>query len=126
MIFKIMLTTKGESEITLACYFMRMASLYIGIQPKQRYAFFAHVFNTSDGPWDPQSPELEDCYCRNHSLSGNSVSMRHLMLQLFCSLEKRKMRAGLRADYSFLMRGVEGQATVIGHKRVAWSCIRGG
>ena len=24
-------------------------------------AFFASVFNTDDGPWDPQSPVFEDC-----------------------------------------------------------------
>ena len=92
MIFKIMLTTKGESEITLACYFMRMASLYIGIQPKQRYAFFAHVFNTSDGPWDPQSPELEDLDCSNNKFPpspkfGGTYCFNWMCISLGISME---------------------------------------
>lgn len=32
-------------------------------------AFFASVFNTSDGPWDLQSPELKDCNQRERMIN---------------------------------------------------------
>ncbi|KAK4830736.1 LOW QUALITY PROTEIN: hypothetical protein QYF61_013186 [Mycteria americana] len=35
-------------------------------------AFFASVFNTDDGPYDPQSPVLEDCDCGNDKLPPDS------------------------------------------------------
>ena len=35
-------------------------------------AFFASVFHTDDGPWDPQSPVLEDLDWGNDKLPANS------------------------------------------------------
>jgi len=35
-------------------------------------AFFASVFNTNDGAWDPWSPVLEDCDWGDDKLQANS------------------------------------------------------
>lgn len=43
-------------------------------------AFFASVFNTGDGPWESQSPVLEDCDF--HRVEGGVVNS-HLTLNLF-------------------------------------------
>ena len=39
-------------------------------------------FNASDGPWDPWSPELEDCDCGNDKLPASSKRVQDLLLQL--------------------------------------------
>ncbi|KAK4807113.1 hypothetical protein QYF61_018454 [Mycteria americana] len=45
-------------------------------------AFFASVFNTDDGPWDPQSPVLEHHDWGNDKLPADSELVRDLLLQL--------------------------------------------
>ncbi|KAK4807129.1 hypothetical protein QYF61_018470 [Mycteria americana] len=45
-------------------------------------AFFASVFNTNDGPWDPQSPVLEHHDWGNDKLPADSELVRDLLLQL--------------------------------------------
>ena len=45
-------------------------------------AFFFSVFNTDDGPGDPQSPVLEDCDWRDNKLPDNSELVQDLLLQL--------------------------------------------
>ncbi|KAK4807141.1 hypothetical protein QYF61_018482, partial [Mycteria americana] len=45
-------------------------------------AFFASVFNTNDGPWDPQSPVLEHHDWGHDKLPADSELVRDLLLQL--------------------------------------------
>lgn len=45
-------------------------------------AFFTSVFNTDDGPWDHQNPELKDYDCGNDKLPTSSNVMLDLLLQL--------------------------------------------
>ncbi|GAB0196742.1 hypothetical protein GRJ2_002139500 [Grus japonensis] len=45
-------------------------------------AFFASVFNTDDGLWDPSCPELEDCDCGNDKLPADSEIVQDLLLHL--------------------------------------------
>ncbi|GAB0206466.1 mitochondrial enolase superfamily member 1 [Grus japonensis] len=45
-------------------------------------AFFASVFNTSDGPWDPQSPVLKQHDWGDDKLLANSEVVRDLLLHL--------------------------------------------
>ncbi|KAM9591477.1 uncharacterized protein ACIBXB_006274 [Morphnus guianensis] len=45
-------------------------------------AFFASVLNTNDGPWDPQSPVLEDHDWGNDKLPAVPELVRDLLLQL--------------------------------------------
>ncbi|KAM9262915.1 protein shortage in chiasmata 1 ortholog [Morus bassanus] len=46
-------------------------------------AFFASVFNTNDGPWDTQSPVLEDHDWRNDKLPVHPELVQDLLLQLY-------------------------------------------
>ncbi|GAB0182551.1 mitochondrial enolase superfamily member 1 [Grus japonensis] len=45
-------------------------------------AFFASVFNTDDGLWDPRCPELEDCDCGNDKLPADPELVQDLLLHL--------------------------------------------
>ncbi|GAB0183669.1 mitochondrial enolase superfamily member 1 [Grus japonensis] len=45
-------------------------------------AFFTSVFNTNDGPWDPQSPVLEDCDWGDDKLPADPELVQDLLLQL--------------------------------------------
>ncbi|GAB0199179.1 mitochondrial enolase superfamily member 1 [Grus japonensis] len=45
-------------------------------------AFFASVFNTDDGLWDPSCPELEDRDCGNDKLPADPELVRDLLLHL--------------------------------------------
>ncbi|GAB0187060.1 mitochondrial enolase superfamily member 1 [Grus japonensis] len=45
-------------------------------------AFFASVFNTDDGLWDPSCPKLEDCDCGNNKLPADPEIVRDLLLHL--------------------------------------------
>lgn len=53
--------------------------------------FFTSVFNTSDRPWDPQSPVLEDCDWGNDKPSAHPELVQDLPLQLDV---KKPMRPG--------------------------------
>ncbi|GAB0203202.1 hypothetical protein GRJ2_002785800 [Grus japonensis] len=48
-------------------------------------AFFASVFNTDDGLWDPRCPELEDRDCGNDKLPADPELVRDLLLHLDAS-----------------------------------------
>ncbi|GAB0188707.1 mitochondrial enolase superfamily member 1 [Grus japonensis] len=45
-------------------------------------AFFASVFNTDDGLWDPRCPELEDRDCGNDKLPADPEIVQELLLHL--------------------------------------------
>ncbi|GAB0206497.1 cAMP-dependent protein kinase inhibitor alpha [Grus japonensis] len=79
-----MLTAKGGSEITLVCCYDEVSHITnrdVG-KAEMFNAFFASVFNTDDGPWDPWSPVLEDCDWGDDKLLANSEVVRDLLLHL--------------------------------------------
>ncbi|GAB0177321.1 potassium voltage-gated channel subfamily KQT member 1-like [Grus japonensis] len=45
-------------------------------------AFFTSVFNTTDGPWEPQSPVLEDCDWGDDKLPADPDLVQDLLLHL--------------------------------------------
>ncbi|GAB0204497.1 mitochondrial enolase superfamily member 1 [Grus japonensis] len=45
-------------------------------------AFFASVFNTDDGLWDPSCPKLEDRDCGNNKLPADPELVQDLLLHL--------------------------------------------
>ncbi|GAB0206461.1 mitochondrial enolase superfamily member 1 [Grus japonensis] len=78
-----MLTAKGGSEITLVCYDEVSHITNWDVDKAEMFnAFFASVFNTDDGPWDPWSPVLEDCDWGDDKLLANSEVVRDLLLHL--------------------------------------------
>lgn len=84
-----MLTAKGRLKKTLSDEVGHLtvgegekSSLsQIGLKIKLTFnAFFAFVFMTSDGPWEPWSPGLEDCDWGSDKLTVDFELVKYLLL----------------------------------------------
>lgn len=69
--FKYGNSKRRTKEITLVHYLMRIVTSQIGTQTKHRHLMPSSPQNTNDGPWNPQSPKLEDHTCVNDTLPAN-------------------------------------------------------